>query len=94
MNTTTLNSLGSLSQKSGLAEVLALSRQESNEIMPSIETQLRKLAATETVSFSIEALLLLLVLVFGLITVAYGVEQVFSFLQNEPVATGLAHLTR
>jgi hypothetical protein len=79
MNATTLNFLDSLSQKSGLAEVPALSRQGSNEIVPSIETQLWKLAATETVSLSIETLLLLLVMVFGLITVAYGVEQVFSF---------------
>jgi hypothetical protein len=52
------------------------------------------LAKTETLSQEIETFLLLLVGILGLLTIAYGLEQVFSFIQSEPVATGIAHLTR
>jgi hypothetical protein len=52
------------------------------------------LAATETLSLEIETILLLLVGILGLVTIAYGLEQVFSFMQSEPVATGMAHLLR
>ena len=92
MRATTVKSQNTLPQESGLGEVPALARQESNETAPSMESRLWKLAATEMLSFEIETLLLLLVGIFGLITVAYALEQVFSFLQNEPVAAALSHL--
>jgi hypothetical protein len=73
-------------------DVLAKGRRK--EPATSIESRLWKLAAKETLSLEIETFLLLLVGILGLATVAYGIEQIFSFVQNDAVATGITHLMR
>ena len=89
-----LKSLERLPSQSGVVEDASFATRKSNESAPSIESRLGKLAATETLSLEIETFLLLLVGILGLVTIAYGLEQVFSFMQSEPVATGIAHLLR
>jgi hypothetical protein len=83
-----------LPSQSGVVEDASFATRKSGEAAPSIESRLGKLAATETLSLEIETILLLLVGILGLVTIAYGLEQVFSFMQSEPVATGMAHLLR
>ena len=83
-----------LPSQSRVVEDTSFETRKSNESAPSIASRLGKLAATETLSQEIETILLLLVGILGLLTIAYGLEQVFSFIQSEPVATGIAHLTR
>jgi len=89
-----LKSLERLPSQSGVVEDASFATRKSGEAAPSIESRLGKLAATETLSLEIETILLLLVGILGLVTIAYGLEQVFSFMQSEPVATGMAHLLR
>ena len=89
-----LKSLERLPSQSGVVEDASFATRKSGEAAPSIESRLGKLAKTETLSQEIETFLLLLVGILGLLTIAYGLEQVFSFIQSEPVATGIAHLTR
>ena len=83
-----------LPSQSRVVEDTSFETRKSNESAPSIASRLGKLAATETLSQEIETFLLLLVGILGLVTIAYGLEQVFSFMQSEPVATGMAHLLR
>jgi hypothetical protein len=94
MNVTMLKSLDRLPSQSGVDEDAYFATRKSNEAAPSIESRLGKLAATETLSLEIETFLLLLVGILGLATIAYGLEQVFSFIQSEPVATGISFLLR
>ena len=94
MNATMLKSLERLPSQSGIVGDACFATRKSDEAAPSIESRLGKLAKTETLSQEIETFLLLLVGILGLLTIAYGLEQVFSFIQSEPVATGIAHLTR
>ena len=89
-----LKSLERLPSQSGVVEDASFATRKSGEAAPSIESRLGKLAATETLSLEIETILLLLVGILGLVTIAYGLEQVFSFMQSEPVATGIAHLLK
>jgi hypothetical protein len=89
-----LKSLERLPSQSSVVEDASFATRKSNESAPSIESRVGKLAATETLSLEIETLLLLLVGILGLVTIAYGLEQVFSFMQSEPVATGIALLLR
>ena len=58
----------------------------------SIESRLWKLAAIETLSLEIETVLLLVIGILGVAMFVYGMEQVFSFAQNDAVATGITHL--
>jgi len=94
MNATMLKSLERLPSQSSLVEDASFATRKSNESAPSIESRVGELAKKETLVLEIETFLLLLVGILGLVTIAYGLEQVFSFMQSEPVATGIALLLR
>jgi len=66
--------------------IMGVMRKKSDWTTPSTRSRLWKLAASETSSLEIETLLLLLVGILGLATVAYGMEQIFSFLHNQTFA--------
>ena len=89
-----LKSLERLPSQSSLVEDASFATRKSNESAPSIESRVGELAKKETLVLEIETFLLLLVGILGLVTIAYGLEQVFSFIQSEPVATGIAHVSR
>jgi hypothetical protein len=93
MHATAINSATVLPDDCPTGEVSScvVAEGRGKESAPSIESRLLKLAAIETLSLEIETLLLLLIGILGLATVVYGTEQVFSFLQNVAVATGIAH---
>ncbi|HWY92465.1 MAG TPA: hypothetical protein VNY04_06145 [Chthoniobacterales bacterium] len=94
MHASSLKSLDTLPLQSGVAGVPAFSKKKSKGTTPSIESRLWKLAATETLSLEIETVLLLLVGILGLATVAYGMQQVFSFVQNEAFAACITNFQR
>ena len=94
MNATLLKSMERLPSQSSLVEDASFATRKSNESAPSIESRVGELAKKETLVLEIETFLLLLVGILGLVTIAYGLEQVFSFMQSEPVATGIALLLR
>jgi len=87
MHATSLKSLDTLPLPSGVARDPASARKKSDWTTPSIKSRLSKLAITETVSLEIETFLLLLVGILGLATVAYGMEQILSFVHNQAFAT-------
>ena len=89
-----LKSLERLPSQSSLVEDASFATRKSNEAAPSIESRLGKLAATETLSQEIETFLLLLVGILGFATIVYGLGQVISFMQSEPVAAGIVLLLR
>jgi hypothetical protein len=61
---------------------------------PFVESRLWKLATAEKRSQGIETLLLLIFTILALLTVAYGMEQVFSFAENDSFSTVIMHLLR
>jgi hypothetical protein len=89
-----LKSLERFPSQSSVVEDASFATRKANEAAPSIESRVGKLAKRETLSQEIETFLLLVVGILGLVTIAYGLEQVFSFIQSEPVASGIALLLR
>ena len=94
MNATLIKSMERLPSQSRVVEDTSFETRKSNEAAPSIESRLGKLAATETLSQEIETFLLLLVGILGFATIVYGLGQVISFMQSEPVAAGIVLLLR
>jgi hypothetical protein len=90
MNATTLATLKTLPRESSFA----FKSPEVSKRAPSIESRLWKLAEAETRSQEIETFLLLIFTILGLLTVAYGMEHVFSFSENGAFGTVIMHLLR
>jgi hypothetical protein len=94
MNATTLATVETLPRESDIFEVSAFARPEAAKARPSTESRLWKLAETETRTQEIETLLLLIFGILGLLTVAYGMEHVFSFAENNSVGAVIIQLLR
>src|ERR1700740_2766054 len=94
MNATTLATLEMLPRESRVFELSAFTPPDGSKAAPSIESRLWKMAEAEERSQEIETLLLLVFTILGLLTVAYGMEHVFSFVENDSVGTVILHLLR
>jgi hypothetical protein len=92
MNATTFTTLKALPYESRIFEVPSSTIAEASKAAPSIESRLRKLAEAETRSQEIETFLLLIFGILGLLTVAYGMEQIFSFAGSDSIGTVIVHL--
>jgi hypothetical protein len=94
MNATTLAHLKKLPQESRVFELSVFTPPEASKAALPMESRLWKLAEAETRSQEIEILLLLIFTILGLLTVAYGMEQVFSLAQNSSFDTVIMHLLK
>jgi hypothetical protein len=94
MNATILANIRTLPRESGNFELSPFAPPEGTEAASSIESRLWKLAETETLGQELESLLLLIFTILGSVTVAYGMEHVFSFAENSSFGTVIMHLLR
>ena len=94
MNATILANIRTLPRESGNFELSPFAPPEGTEAASSIESRLWKLADAATRNQEIETLLLLILTILGLLTVAYGMEHVFSFAENSSFGTVIMHLLR
>jgi hypothetical protein len=95
MNATTLSDQETLPRESRIIELSAFALSwEATKGTASIESRLWKLAKAETRGQEIETLLLLIFTILGLLTLAYGMERVFSFAANDSFNTVIMHLLR
>ena len=94
MNATTLAILKPLPRETRVFGFSAFTPPEASKSATSIESRLWKLAEAETRSQEIETLLLLIFTILGLLTVAYGMEHVFSFAENNSIGTVIMNLLR
>jgi hypothetical protein len=94
MTGTTLATLKGLPPETRIFELSAFRSPETSEAAPFIESRLWKLAEAEIRSQEIETLLLLFFTILGLLTVAYGLEHLFLFAQNNSIGTVILHLLR
>jgi hypothetical protein len=94
MNATTVANLKTLPRKTRIFELSAFSTPKASKAAPSVESRLWKLAEAETLVQQIETSLLLIFTILGSLTVAYGMEQVFSFVENDSFGNVIMHLVR
>jgi hypothetical protein len=95
MNATRLATLKTPPRQSHVFELSPLyCPPEASKAAPFPESALQKLAQAEMRSREIETLLLLIFTILGLLTIAYGIEQVFSFAENNSFDTVIMHLLR
>ena len=94
MNATTFATTRTLPRESRNLELAASTPPEASKAAPSIESRLWKLAEAETRGQELESLLLLIFTILGSVTVAYGMEHVFSFAENSSFGTVIMHLLR
>src|ERR1700688_1689294 len=83
MNAITLAILKTLPRESRIVELSTFMPAEGSMQAPFVESRLWKLATAEKRSQGIETLLLLIFTILALLTVAYEMEQVFSFAEND-----------
>ena len=94
MNATRLAILKPLPRETRIFEFSAFTPPEASKAAPSIESRLWKLAEAETRGQELESLLLLIFTILGSVTVAYGMEHVFSFAENRSFGAVIMHLLR
>jgi hypothetical protein len=87
MNAPTLAPQETLPHQFRIVEVSAFAPPEHSKAEKQIDSRLWKLAATETRTQEIETILLLIFVTLGLLAVAYGMEHVLSFAENNSLGT-------
>jgi hypothetical protein len=94
MNAITLASPKKLPPDSRIFELSVFTLPEISKAAPCVEPRLWKTVEAETRSQEIETVLLLIFAILGLLTVAYGMQQFFSFAENNSFETVINQLLR